>query len=273
MRDWEGCGFGTMGKGEARPPRYETNAWFDSCHLGPRAEPVDRHDGTGRCNPSAAIHQVIPALPEIIAAFAADLPRTLVGHFFRRRAEMARDILIDEIRHANITDAHAAFEDDAIGIIVRYLRAANEGCARLNLRLLAKAIASKLRSGQLVADEFLKCAEALAPLSRDEIIVIGMLYSVWWGSPHTSPRGAADAWDITIRGLTRDGMSVERVVAAAARAQRSGLIYGLSAPIGVLQASDLESTTVYRVSPLLIELGQSVDFEDALRREAAAEHC
>jgi hypothetical protein len=168
--------------------------------------------------------------------------------------------------------AQAASEDDAIGVIVRYLRAAHEGCARLNLRQLAKVIAGKLQTGRLVADEFFQYAEALALLSREEIVVIGMLYRVWWGSPHVSPRGAADTWDITIRGLTRDGMSTERVISAAASAQRSGLIYGLSAPIGVLQASDLESSTVYRVSPLLQDLGNSIDFEDALRKETA-ERC
>jgi hypothetical protein len=99
-------------------------------------------------------------------------PARLLG-YFRRRAEQARDILFEELRRASLSEAQAASEDDAIAVIVRYLRAAREGAARLNLRLLAEAIAGKLRSGQLFADEFLQYAETLASLSRDEVVVIG----------------------------------------------------------------------------------------------------
>src|SRR5712692_6521403 len=55
------------------------------------------------------------------------------------------------------------------------LRAAQEGAARLNLRLLAKVIAGQFQAGRLVADEFLHHAERLALLSRDEVVVIGMI--------------------------------------------------------------------------------------------------
>jgi hypothetical protein len=133
-------------------------------------------------------------LPEIIGAFISDafeltgihggsVAGAAVGRYFRRRTEQARDILFEELRQANISDEQAASEDDAIAVIVRYLRAAREGAARLNLRLLAKAIAGKLRSGSLVADEFLQYAEALGSLSRDEIRVIGAMYRYWESTP------------------------------------------------------------------------------------------
>jgi hypothetical protein len=48
----------------------------------------------------------------------------------------------------------------------------------LNVRLLAKAIAGKLRAGSLVADEFLQYAEAIGSLSRDEIHVIGTMLDI-----------------------------------------------------------------------------------------------
>jgi len=110
-------------------------------------------------------------LPEIIGAFVTDtfglvgipggsVAAALTIGYFHRRDELARDILFEELRLANITDARAASEDDAIAVIVRYLRAAREGAARLNIRLLAKAIAGQVRSGSLVADEFLQYAEA-----------------------------------------------------------------------------------------------------------------
>lgn len=148
-------------------------------------------------------------LPEIIGAFISDafeltgshggsVAGLAIGRFFRRRAEQARDILFEELSLVNISEAQAASEDDAIAVIVRYLRAAREGAARLNLRLLAKAIAGRLQSGRLVADEFLQYAEALASLSRDEIVLIGTMYNLWSShqmSASANPRAAADLWE------------------------------------------------------------------------------
>jgi hypothetical protein len=220
-------------------------------------------------------------LPEIIGALVSDafelsgthggsVAGAVIGRYFRRRGEQARNILFEELRRANISDAQAASEDDAIAVIARYLRAAREGAARLNLRLLAKAIAGKLRAGALVADEFLQYAEALASLSRDEIIVIGTIYKLWsdhQSVPIPNPSEAANIWSQTVQQLTTGGMSTELVVTAAARAQRSGLIYGLSAPTGILHGTEFAGNTVYRISPLLLDLGKTVDFEDALWQE------
>jgi hypothetical protein len=118
-------------------------------------------------------------LPEIIGAFVSDIfeltgwhggsfAGMAIARYLRRRTEQARDILLAELRRANIGDAQAASEDDAIAVIIRYFRAAREGAARLKLRLLASAIAGKLQSGHLVADEFLQYADALGSLTHDE---------------------------------------------------------------------------------------------------------
>jgi hypothetical protein len=222
-------------------------------------------------------------LPEIIGALVSDafeltgshggsVAGLAIGRYFRRRVEQARDILIEELRHANISDVQAASEDDAIAVIVRYLRAAREGAARLNLLLLARAIVGQLQSGTLVADEFLQYAEALASLSREEIVVIGTMYKLWStheASASANPRAAASLWEETVRELMSGGMSAELVITTAARAQRSGLIYGLSAPTGVMHGTEFASNTVYRVSSQLLNLGTTIDFEDALRRETS----
>jgi hypothetical protein len=223
-------------------------------------------------------------LPDIIGALITDtfeltglhggsVAGLAIGRYFRRRAEQARDILFEELRHANIGDAQVASEDDKIAVIVRYLRAAREGAARLNLRLLAKVIAGQIQLGHLVADEFLQYAEALASLSRDEIVIIGTMYRLW--SAHTmsasaNPRTAANLWEEAVEELKCRGMSAEVIITTAARAQRSGLIYALSAPTGVLHGTEFASNTVYRVSSQLLDLGTTVDFEDVLRREVPA---
>lgn len=224
-------------------------------------------------------------LPEIIGALLSDafhligvpggsIAEVAISRYFRRRYEMARDILLEELRGGNISEAQAASEDDAIAVIVRYLRASWEGTARLNLRLLAKAIAGKLRSGGLVADEFLQYAEALSSLSRDEIIVLGTMYRYWivqqesYGNDtHEAGDPNRDPWEMTLMELTERGMTEELVSTVASMAQQSGLLYPMYGRVGYAAAryGDLS----FRVSPLLIDLGKTVDFKEALLREAS----
>jgi hypothetical protein len=223
-------------------------------------------------------------LPEIIGALVTDafeltgthggsVAGTVIGRFFRRRAELARDILFEELGRANISDAQASSEDDAIAVIVRYLRAAREGTARLNLRLLAKAIAGKLQSSGLVADEFLQHAEALATLSREEIVVLAAMYRHWKAHRNLAvqEREAAgrnvDPWELALQELPGLGMEEELISTAASRAQRSGLLYPMFGRVG--HAAARYGNLSFRVSPLLIELGMTIDFADALRREAS----
>ncbi len=219
-------------------------------------------------------------LPDIIGEFTSDaislvadaahitIPGAAVAggavtRFLRRRTEAARDILLDELRRANITDVEAASEDDAVGVVYRYLRAAQEGAARLNLRLLAKVIVGQFEAGRLMADEFLQYAESLAALSRDEIIVIGTMYRAMVEqlaqmreNPATFPNGI-DPWAATKRALAEKGWEEDRVAAAGTRSQRSGLVVGHAAYGGM----------IFSASPMLTELGKTVDFDDALRRE------
>jgi hypothetical protein len=223
-------------------------------------------------------------LPEIIGAFISDalgfigisggsVSQALIVGYFRRRHEMARGILFEELSQANISNTQAASEDDAIAVIVRYLRAAQEGAARLNLRLLAKAIAGKRQSMPLVADEFLQYAEALATLSRDEVLVVGAMYRHWKAHCNliVAEREAAgpsvDPWELTLRELTGVGMTEEVVSTTASRSLRSGLLYPMFGRVG--HAAARHGSLSFRVSPLLVELGTTVDFEDALRREAS----
>jgi hypothetical protein len=226
-------------------------------------------------------------LPEIIGAFISDavtvastatgspVPGALVGsmlsEYLHRRAAKARDILIEELRRAEATEAQVASQDAAIAVIWRFLRASIEGTTRLNLRLLAKAIAGKLQSGRLVADEFLQYSEALGSLSRDEILVIGVMYRHWklTETLAVQEREAAgrnvDPWELTLRELTARGMTEELISTVAARAQRSGLLYPMFGRVG--QVAGRYGNLSFRVSPLLIDLGMTIDFEDALQRE------
>jgi hypothetical protein len=72
-------------------------------------------------------------LPEIIGALVSDafkltgipggsVAEAAIRRYFRRRAAQARDILSEELRQANISEAQVVSEDDVVGVIVRYLR-------------------------------------------------------------------------------------------------------------------------------------------------------
>ena len=218
---------------------------------------------------------VLTTLPEIFGALVSDalsgvsvpggsVAAEAVKHYRQRRAEDARDVLLDELRAGEITPPSVTSRDDLIGVTIRYLRAAYEGAARLNLRLLAKAIAGALHRDTLTADAFLATADSLSSLSRQEIIVIGALlhferFVVEQPRPAEGPW--APPWVMLVEDLQRtQGMTGSEIDATAARAQRSGLIYATSIEVGMS----------YQVSPLLTKLSETVDFLDALRKEGVS---
>ena len=61
----------------------------------------------------------------------------VIKSYLSRRAEAARDVLFDELRRGKVLPERISVDDAVIGVIHRYLRAAQEGSARINLRLLA----------------------------------------------------------------------------------------------------------------------------------------
>lgn len=100
------------------------------------------------------------------------------GRLLRRRAEQARDVLFEEVRCGDRI-LSAAEVDEVTAVLLRYNRAALEGAARLNLRLMAKVIAGEAQHRTLYAHEFLRYADTLAGLQREEIILLGTLHRHW----------------------------------------------------------------------------------------------
>ena len=95
-----------------------------------------------------------------------------------RRAERARDILLDELSRGEKT-LSVPDVAEAAAVLLRYGRAAQEGAARLNLRLMAKIIAGQAERHCLYADEFLRYADLLAGLRREEVILLGAVHRHW----------------------------------------------------------------------------------------------
>jgi hypothetical protein len=69
--------------------------------------------------------------------------------------------------------------EEAVTVVHRYLRAAQEGTARANLRVMARVIDGQARRGRISADEFLPYAAILATLREAEIILLGTYHRHW----------------------------------------------------------------------------------------------
>jgi len=196
-------------------------------------------------------------LPEILGALSADVliafgipggsvAQASVMAYAKHRADIARDILYEELRHGGKTPEDVAAEDEGIAVVHGYLQASLHGRARINLRLLAKAITRQLHGGSLVADEFFLYAESLAGLSRDEIRLIAAMLT-----------NSTGAWQNVVDEFERQGWQPDRTAATAGRALRSGFVIPISG-YGALQ---------FALSPMLRDLAKTVDFADALSKE------
>ena len=97
---------------------------------------------------------------------------------FQKRADDAREIMLTAIERGDIRFSETDVEE-SVAVVYRYLRAAQEGAARVNLRLLAEVFCGQARLGLIKADEFLYYADVLTPLRRDEILLTGCILRYW----------------------------------------------------------------------------------------------
>lgn len=211
-------------------------------------------------------------LPEVVSAIiegtewlktgGISAGRAALAAYLAKRSDDARAILFEELKSGGKLAEQVAAHDDGIAVIHGYMRAAWEGRARVNLRLLAKAITGQLQMGSLVADEFYLNAESLAGLSRDEIIFISTLYRHHGKLPNVPKDQMGEnekqsPWLATLEELKGKGWHQDKVSGVAGRCLRSGFV--------IAQAA--WDMLAYKASPMLLDLCKTVDFEDALRRE------
>ena len=218
----------------------------------------------------AVLKKHIPALgggavADLIAAFVKDMPGgniagALTGGFIDelldRRAERARKIFIEEIAKAKrpIKDVHE--QDELVAIVYRYLDAARQGAARLNLRLMAKTIRGQQESGELNADQFLRYAELLSTLARDEVIFLATLHR------HYEKRDVPDTTQVyrnVVNELTGgDHLKDVDVKATATALQRTGLL--LPIHTSIIGGAGYHCAP----SPHLSRIAELASFEEAL---------
>lgn len=123
-------------------------------------------------NFAIAVVQDVCSLAGIPCASTAT---TIYQEIQARRLGAARDIAIEELRQGHRALSSVSELDEQVAILHRYFRAAHEGAARLNLRLLAKIMAGHSEQAPLYASDFLQYADILGSLRREEILLVGAL--------------------------------------------------------------------------------------------------
>jgi len=194
-----------------------------------------------------------------VAGFAVS---AVLSRLMHRRLEAAQSIFLEELR-AGETSLPPAQIDDGVAIVYRYFRAAQEGAARINLRLMAKVIAGQARLSNLSADEFLSDADVIAALRRDEIILLATVHRGWTSDrivqePEDSRVTAPLRWAEAelVPSVFRDA---EDLRATAASIVRTGLLVPLPS----------WDWTRYAPTPKLARLVSLASFEAALNQEGA----
>jgi hypothetical protein len=100
--------------------------------------------------------------------------RESIRRLLKGRLEAAREIFLEEARSG--IAAGSVPPDEFVSAALRYSRAALEGTARRNLRLMAQVMVHNVpQAPSLYADEFLRWADVLASLRREECIAVATL--------------------------------------------------------------------------------------------------
>ncbi len=160
-----------------------------------------------------------------IAGGAAAAAAGAIHDYFAKRYKKARAIIEIEFAHAGSPDAFKDIEQFTAAAI-RYERAVRDQAADENLRLLAQAMVGLAARDELWADKFIKYAEILAPLSRNELILLGQLM-VFDKDFYSTPRpdkSEPALWGAFVRSVLPTYSSELELRSIAVRAQRSGLI-------------------------------------------------
>jgi uncharacterized protein with PIN domain len=181
----------------------------------------------------------------------------------RRRAERARDILLDEVRLGEKV-LNAPEMEEAAAVLLRYGRAAQEGAARLNLRLMAKVIAGMVYQQALYADEFLRHADVIAGLRREEVILLGALQRHWTAIDVQALPDDHDRMNEAKRRIVAELIPVPFVDIAELTATEDAVVR-----TGFLAGTETYGGTIYKPTRAFERLSALVPLEAALEVEDA----
>ncbi|MGR6468685.1 hypothetical protein [Rhizobium sp. PAMB 3182] len=190
-----------------------------------------------------------------LAGTAGATGQLALQKLLNKRLEAARKELLDSLSKGKINVSDIP-EDDLAAIVFRHLRAAEEGAARLNLKLMASVIAGSVDKPDFYANDFLLWADALASLKRDEVLVLGVMHRVAAETDYDIQQRTGEFWGKCLPILKdKYGMEYTWAEIHAAALMRTGLVRILGGLMDTGQA--------FLPSPDLRKLGEMVDIESA----------
>lgn len=151
------------------------------------------------------------------------LPKALAIAWKRwrtKRMQESQDVLVKELRNRQLTIEDVAKRDPMLRPLWRYFKAADDGVAEFNLRLLAQVLAYQAAREPFDAGTLDTYMAVLGSFTPQEVVVVATLH-------RHRKEDSENPWAATVDELTpRPFASPEQVQATAARALRSGLLIG-----------------------------------------------
>ena len=177
------------------------------------------------------------------------------------RDSKGRAVMVGE-RNARAEEHLVVANDDAVyAAIYRYRRAALEGAARVNLRLLARIMIATVLSGDTTPDRYLVYADIIAALTPEEVVLIATMLRidrVTQDTGDTIEEQLASGWHSLKQSMVPNPYpTASSLQAACSRATRSGLVLPQTAA-GIIS---------YHTSPLMDLLEDLASFAEALQYE------
>ena len=180
------------------------------------------------------------------------------------RRKRARDIIAEELSQGQALIESIVEVDELAAILLKYVRAAEEGAARLNLRLMAMTIRGMTHKRTLTASRFLYYAWFLANLSREEVIAIATLYK----NEALEPDRISDN---EARGRARVRTREELVPVFFPTERHLNSTLQAATRTGLIVAASGWGSLVYETTPLMEEVASLAPFRDALEKEKGDE--
>ena len=184
----------------------------------------------------------------------------VVRRYRGRKASQLRELWLEELRQGR-APLQAADEDEAAEICIRLLRCAEEGTARINLRLLLRILRGLSERGPVYASDFARFQRMFADLTREEIIFVATLYREWNEAEHSTDSRITSTWEKVDQALVPVTFkSRDHALATGYSALRSGL---------VMPDDTWDGSGLVKPSPLMDEVAELASLEEALAAESS----
>lgn len=173
--------------------------------------------------------------------------------YLERKQKEAAEILIEEVAKGSAEPINFEERDlnPMIEIAYRFSKAAADGAARENLRLLAQVIVGLKKNKALDPDKFRKWANILEQLTRDELVVLGKAIAIRREIVAAGAGAPNDFWQKLKSELEAGSYPAAEIGPLCTSVSRYGLLVPVSAFGGM----------VYMPTLWLDELGALADVE------------